>query len=70
MEIDRKAFLDSLGGPDAASKMDAESRADALESRMMAELNTAIALKHGGHAVPEPGKYPTVAEVEAQIETR
>ncbi|MGO9589345.1 MAG: hypothetical protein ACLP3K_04765 [Candidatus Acidiferrales bacterium] len=73
MEIDRKAFLDSLGGADAASKMDAESRADALEGRMMAELNTAIALKHGGHqvlAATAPGKYPTAAEVEAQIETR
>ena len=73
MEIDRKAFLDSLGGADAASKLDAESRADALESRMMAELNTAIALKHGGHQVPVTtalGKYPTAAEVEAQIETK
>ncbi|MGC2417668.1 MAG: hypothetical protein WA434_07980 [Candidatus Acidiferrales bacterium] len=73
MKIDRKAFLESLGGADAASKMDAESRADALESRMMAELNTAIALKHGGHQMPATtaqGKYPTAAEVEAQIETK
>jgi len=70
MDIDRKAFLDSLGGAEAASKMDAESRADALEHRMMEELNTAIALKHGGHPVPDPGKYPTAAQVEAQIETR
>lgn len=70
MDIDRKAFLDSLGGADAAGKMDPESRADALEHRMMEELNAAIALKHGGHPVPEPGKYPTAAEVEAQIETK
>jgi hypothetical protein len=70
MEIDRKAFLDSLGGADAAGKMDAESRADALEHRMMEELNTAVALKHSGHPAPEPGKYPTAAEVDALIETR
>ena len=39
MEIDRKTFLDSLGGPEAASKMDSEARADALESHMMPKLN-------------------------------
>jgi len=70
MDIDRKAFLDSLGGADAAGKMDSESRADALEHRMMEELNTATALKRAGHAAPQPGKYPTAAEVEAQIETK
>ena len=73
MDIDRKAFLDSLGGADAVSKMDSESRADALESRMMAELNTAIALKHGGHQAPAAfasGRYPTAAEVEARVETK
>jgi hypothetical protein len=70
MDIDGKAFLDSLGGAEAAGKMDAESRADALEHRMMEELNTAIALKHAGLAAPEPGRYPTAAEVDAQIETK
>src|ERR1700687_4371272 len=69
MEIDRKTFLDSLGGPEAASRMDSEARADALESHMMAELNRA---KSGDPAWDQikPEKYPTVAEVEAQIETR
>lgn len=70
MEIDREAFIENLGGEQAVSKMDAESRADALEHQMMVELNAAMALKHGGHPVPEPGKYPTAAEVEAQIETK
>ena len=60
MEIDRKAFLDSLGGAEGVKRMDAEARADALESHMMSDLNSAIASK----------KYPTAAEVEAQIETR
>jgi hypothetical protein len=69
MEIDRKTFLDSLGGPEAASRMDSEARADALESHMMAQLNRA---KTGDPAWDQikPEKYPTVAEVEAQIETR
>ena len=39
MEIDQKKFIDSLGGPEAASRMDSEARADALESHMMAQLN-------------------------------
>jgi hypothetical protein len=69
MKIDQKKFIDSLGGPEAVGRMDDESRADALESHMMAELNRP---KTGDpawdHARPE--KYPTVAEVEAQIETR
>jgi len=69
MKIDQKKFIDSLGGPEAANRMDSEARADALESHMMAELNRA---KTGDPAWDEtkPKKYPTVAEVEAQIETR
>lgn len=62
MEIDRKAFLESLGGADGVKRMDAEARADALESHMMSELNQAIAAKASN-------KYPTAAEVEARIET-
>jgi hypothetical protein len=69
MKIDQKKFIDSLGGPEAVGRMDDESRADALESHMMAELNRP---KTGDpawdHITPE--KYPTVAEIEAQIVTR
>jgi hypothetical protein len=69
MDIDRKAFLESLGGTEGVARMDDEARADALESRMMSELNRAIAEKKSGE--PTPAKtYPTAAEVEAQIETR
>src|ERR1700688_1915039 len=69
MEIDRKKFLDSLGGPEAASRMDSEARADALESHMMDQLNRA---KTGDPAWDQtrPEKYPSVAEIESQIETR
>jgi hypothetical protein len=79
MEIDRKAFLESLGDADAIKKIDSEARADALERRMLAELNTAIASRQNGGLQEsnktkssqfESGKYPTAAEVEAQIETR
>jgi hypothetical protein len=69
MDIDRKAFLDSLGGAEGVKRMDDEARADALESHMMSELNSAIAAKKSGGAQP-PKKFPTAAEVEAQIETR
>ena len=50
MEIDRKAFLDSLGGAEGVKRMDDEGRADALESHMMSELNSAIAAKKSGEA--------------------
>ena len=51
MEIDRKDFLDSLGGAEGVKRMDSEARADALEHRMMSELNDALNAK----------KYPTAA---------
>jgi hypothetical protein len=69
MKIDQKKFIDSLGGPEAIGRMDDESRADALESHMVDELNRP---KTGDPAWDHtrPDKYPTVAEIEAQIETR
>jgi hypothetical protein len=69
MDVNRKEFFDSLGGPDAASKMDDEARADALESHMMAKLNKSKA-KDSASNMKGAKKYPTTAEVEAQIETR
>ncbi len=68
MDIDRKAFIENLGGAQAVAKMDSEARADALESRMMSELNSAIQSKQADAIAGK--KYPTAAEVEAQIETR
>ena len=69
MKIDQKTFIDSLGGPEAVSRMDSEARADALESHMMAELNKPKTPQPPAEA-QEPKKYPTAAEVEAAIETR
>ena len=69
MEIDRKKFLESLGGPEAAGRMDSEARADALEHHMMDQLNQAKA-GVAGNAPNSAAKYPSAAEIEEQIESR
>jgi hypothetical protein len=65
MEIDRRAFIASLGGAAAVAAMDPEAKADALEHYMEEQLDQAVAVQQG-----TAEKYPTVAELEAQIETR
>ena len=59
MDIDRRLFIASLGGGAAVSLMDSEVRADALEDFMSQELDADPA-----------DKFPTVADIEAEIETR
>ena len=66
MEIDRRAFIASLGGTAAVSLMDSEAKADALEHWMEEHLDEQVAATQG----TAPQKFPTVAELEAQIETR
>lgn len=68
MEIDRKAFLASLGGIAAANLMSDEAKADALEDHLLLQLNKANAAPGAGQNSGE--KFPTAAEVEAQISTR
>lgn len=58
VEIDRKKFLESAGGTEAVAAMSPEARTDALEDFLATELG------------PGPKGYPTVADVENQIETR
>ena len=53
MEIDRRAFIASLGGAAAVAAMDHEARADALEHHMEEQLDQAVAAQ-GQEAV----KYP------------
>ena len=65
MEIDRRAFFASLGGTAAVSLMDSEAKADALEEYMTEQLDAQAAEQQG-----ETRKFPTVAEIEEQIETR
>jgi hypothetical protein len=65
MELDRRAFIASLGGTAAVGLMSDEARADALEDYLMERLNA------GQEALAPPAnRFPTVAEIEAQIDTR
>ena len=69
MEIDRRALLASLGGAAVASLLSPEAKADALEDFMIEHLDAQAARQQ------QPGtstdkKFPTVAELETQIETR
>ena len=66
MEIDRRAFIAGLGGAATVNLMSDEAKADALEEFMMRELDAAV----GQTQAAQPAAFPTVAELEAQIETR
>jgi hypothetical protein len=60
MELDRRAFIASLGGASAVALMSSEQKADALEAYMEETLDAAV-VQQGGQEAP---KYPTVAEIE------
>ncbi len=64
MSIDREALIRSLGGEAAVAGMSHEARADALEEFQIAALDATAAARR------ETEKFPTVAELEAQIDTR
>jgi len=57
MQIDRAAFLASKGGESAVQGLSPEAKADAMEEYMLQQLNAA-------------GQIPSVADVDARIETR
>ena len=61
MEIDRRAFIASLGGASAVALMTSEQKADALEHYMEDELDAAVAARQ-----EQAPKFPTMAELEAQ----
>ncbi len=63
MNIDRRAFIASLGGATAVALMTSEQKADALEAYMEEALDAAVEQQQGGQ---EPVKYPTMAEIEEQ----
>lgn len=65
MEIDRRAFIAGLGGAAVVNLMGHEARADALEDYADEQLNAAVAQTQGTGR-----KFPTVAELDAQVETR
>ncbi len=67
--LDRRDFIAALGGAAAVSLMSHEARADALEDALMARSNgaalaMAAATGHRGHVT---ARFPTVAELEAQV---
>lgn len=63
LQLDRRLFISSLGGVAAVALMSDEAKADALEDAMSAALDQAL-------ADDQTKKFPTAAEIEAQIETR
>lgn len=65
MKLDANKFLETLGGIQGATALSPEERADALEHHLDAELNRAKA-----HVPENAAIYPTLAELDAQIETR
>jgi hypothetical protein len=69
--FDRRDFIASLGGAAAVSLMSHEARADALEHALMGHTNgTALAMAAAAPAAAAgtaTAKFPTVAELEAQI---
>lgn len=65
MEINRRHFIASLGGLAAVKVMNCEAKAEALESYMIEQLSAP-----GGAQAAAPKKFPTAADLEAQIETR
>jgi hypothetical protein len=64
MEINREDVIASLGGEAAVKQMDHEARADALEDYLAARLESVMAAR-------DPNiTYPTVAELEEEVDTR
>ena len=68
LEIDRRAFIASLGGAAVVSRMSHEARADALEDYSIRTLDDAVASAQGGQNAQAPEHFPTVAEIEAKID--
>ncbi len=66
MDFDRRAFIASVGGVTAFALMSPSAKADALESYLQRRLAAASETKAPGGASAE---YPTVAQLEAQIDT-
>ena len=67
LDLDRRAFIASLGGAAAVAAMGHEARADALEAYMEERLYAQAEGQSGGGSA---GSFPTVAEIEAAIPTR
>jgi hypothetical protein len=67
LQIDRRAFISSLGGAAAVATMTSEQKASALEAYEIEKLNEAIdgCAEEEQQRSTAPPKYPTMAEIEA-----
>jgi len=75
MNLDRRAFFVSLGGAAVVASMSDEAKADALERYMMAQATPSTPAMSAGTSPGAGGsstatKFPTMAELDAQIVTR
>ena len=67
-EIDRRAFIATLGGAAVDNRMSHEARADALEDYSIHKLDEAVAYAQSGQSAAAPERFPTMAELEAKID--
>ncbi len=67
-EIDRRAFIASLGGAAVVGRMSHEARADALEDYSIRSLDHAVAQSQAGQNAAAPERFPTMAELEGRID--
>ena len=70
MKLDRRDFFAKLGGAAAVAAMTHEARADALEHYMMAGAAGPTVASSGPATAGDGKPFPTVADLEAQIETQ
>ncbi len=66
MDIDRRTFIASLGGMAVVNLMSHEDRADKLEDYCIEQLDKSLLPPEE----QQQAQFPTVAQLEAQIETR
>ena len=69
MEIDRRAFIASLGGTAAVSLMDSEAKADSLEHWMEEQLDEQVAATGPDREVPDRRRNRS-ADRNAQLPAR
>ena len=67
-EIDRRAFIATLGGAAVVNRMSHEARADALEDYSIRKLDEGVAYAQSGQGAAAPERFPTMAELEAKID--
>src|SRR5258708_34153423 len=72
MKVDRRALIASLGGAAAVSLMGSEQKADALEDYLSEQLDAEVEEQQTAddNAAGAAPKFPTVAELESQINSR